>query len=84
MTKTITARRVQTVEAEVAVDLTRDASGFLDMLRYDQARVVDWTYGGPGPHHKYTVTLRAERFTPDRWGSFLLFLRDPITKEPIR
>lgn len=49
-------------------------AGFFDMLRYEQARVVDWDRDNTGtvesPTTTWTLTLRGERYTPDRWSSF--------------
>lgn len=61
-----------------------DMAGFLDMLRYDNATVVDWTTVTPEQGMvRYEVTLRSApdrtpgfEFTTDRWASFGLHLRE--------
>lgn len=51
-------------------------AGFLDMLRYDRARVVDWTNGLKGTQ-TFAVTIQTERpATIERWESFGLYLRE--------
>ena len=47
-----------------------DMPGFLDMLRYDAATVETWDRTQDG----FEVTLRSERVTPARWGSFGLHI----------
>lgn len=58
----------------------RDMAGFLDMLRYDRAVVESWSHRFRDLTQKgndtWTVTLLADRFTPDRWSSFGLVIRD--------
>lgn len=49
----------------------RDVSSFLDMLRYDGSRVVDWRFAIEG--QRWTVTLESDGMTTpalDRWASF--------------
>lgn len=51
-----------------------DIPGFIDMLRYDGARVLSWDHDADG---KLTVHLEAERHPEvDRWASFMLRPRD--------
>jgi hypothetical protein len=60
----------------------RDLPGLLDMLRYDQAQVVDWDHFVPSPAEKrwtvetFTATLTGKAPTVDRWRSFGLVPRD--------
>jgi hypothetical protein len=52
----------------------RDLPGVLDMLRYEQATVLDWT--SPADQaERWTVRLRNPRGEPvkDRWMSFGLY-----------
>jgi hypothetical protein len=51
-----------------------DLGAFLDMLRYELATVENWTVqSGDRPGlGAYIVTLRSERYTPDRWSSFAI------------
>lgn len=58
---------------KVTVPIDAHASslaGFLDMLRYEGARVVTWDRTAYG----FVVTLVTETryFQPDRWASFLI------------
>jgi len=51
----------------------RDLPGVLDMLRYDAAIVLDWAREAKSwrdGEERWTLTLRSDRFTPDRWQSF--------------
>lgn len=63
----------------------RDLAGFLDMLRYDNCTVVDWTRGTSlhRGESSFIVRLRSNpdrtpgfEFTTDRWSSFGLTLRE--------
>jgi hypothetical protein len=47
----------------------RDLPVLLDMMRYENSTVVNWDRTSKG----YSVTLRSDYFTPDRWSSFLIF-----------
>jgi hypothetical protein len=50
-----------------------DLAGFLDMMRYDQARVITWDRDGKG----LVIELQSDRPpTEDRWKSFALFLKE--------
>jgi hypothetical protein len=55
----------------------RDLPGVLDMLRYDQAVVLDWRHSPAKPGRwsddRWTITLSAPRCTADRWQSFGLY-----------
>lgn len=51
-----------------------DVPGFLDMLRYDGARVLDWQRSDRG----FLVTLASERITFDRWNSFGLYPKEVL------
>jgi len=44
---------------------TMNRTAVLDMMRYDNARVVS--------HDSETLVLQSEVFTPDRWASFGLY-----------
>lgn len=44
---------------------TMERTGVLDMMRYDNARVV--------AHDSETLTLQSEVFTRDRWASFGIY-----------
>ena len=51
-------------------------AGFLDMMRYDTATVIEWAVSERGERRgeeTYLVTLSSTRFTPDRWASFGIF-----------
>lgn len=81
----------QPVEAKVQFS-TRDLPGFLDMLRYDQPTVIDWSNVDTDRAGvlSYTATLRSNpertpgyEFTPDRWASFGLYLKD-MEGNPVR
>lgn len=63
-------KRVYTVY-KVTVRMT-DLGAFLDMMRYELCTVENWTVlpGEKPGLGAYVVTLRSERFTPDRWSSF--------------
>lgn len=59
---------------------TGDWPGFLDMLRYDQARVIDWSHqsGVEGRPPTYTAMLEVDAPrvpTTDRWASFGLHVK---------
>lgn len=50
----------------------RDLPGVLDMLRYDAARVLDWSR--EDHQGRFAVLLSSERApTVDRWASFALY-----------
>lgn len=62
-----------------------DLPGLLDMLRYDRATVVDWDRltSGEGRDERFSVPLQSSpdrtpgfEFTPDRWASFGLYLKE--------
>jgi hypothetical protein len=68
--------RVKTFTFEVIFS-ERDLPGFLDMLRYDSARVISWDRQpmglgslSRGTVDGYKVRLNSERYTPERWSSF--------------
>jgi len=44
---------------------TMNRTAVLDMMRYDNARVVE--------HNSETITLVSETFTKDRWASFGIY-----------
>lgn len=52
-------------------------AGFLDMLRYDRVKVIDWTYGAGDA---FIVTIEAEAaktsITAERWESFGMYPRE--------
>lgn len=54
-------------------------AGFLDMLRYDRVKVVDWTYGAGGA---FIVTIEAAAastsITAERWESFGMYPREVV------
>lgn len=56
---------------------TVDLPGVLDMLRYEGARVEDWSHEGD----RWSVLLTQDRNRPtmDRWASFGLTPVDPRT-----
>ncbi len=57
----------------------RDTGPFLDMLRYEGARVISWGHADDlrrSGDSYFTVTLESERFTPDRWASFGLRVKE--------
>lgn len=59
---------------EVTINPTLDMPGFLDMLRYDAARVVNWDTTNQGTRRIYTITYTTD--TPsrvERWQSFGLY-----------
>ena len=51
-----------------------DLAGFLDMLRYDGARVITWDRDGKG----LVIELQTDGRPPavERWESFLLYVKD--------
>lgn len=50
-----------------------DLAGFLDMLRYEGARVITWDRDGKG----LVIELQSERPpVVDRWESFMIRVRD--------
>lgn len=63
----------------VVINTARDNTlvALFDMMRYDGARIIDWTRGHSDllPEHvdgstMWTLTLTGERCTRDRWASF--------------
>jgi len=54
-----------------------DMAGFLDMLRYDRARVYTWGYDGT--KDEYHVSFITEQpATLDRWASFALYPKENL------
>jgi len=51
-----------------------DMPGFLDMLRYEQGRVITWNHDADG---RWTVEIEVEDrlYQPDRWSSFGIYPR---------
>jgi hypothetical protein len=48
-----------------------DIPALFDMLRYDAATVVSWDRDkDPRDRDGWTLTLRSNVFTPERWRSF--------------
>jgi len=55
----------------------REVASLLDMLRYDAATVVSWDRAKDlRDRHGWLVTLRSDRYTPDRWASFGLYPKE--------
>lgn len=73
------------VRFAVVIDVNRDMPGFLDMLRYDRATVVDWAREAGSNDPRFGVTLAAERYpTVRRWISFGIYPKDAATGERLR
>lgn len=50
-----------------------DLVGFLDMLRYEGARVITWDRDGKG----LVIELQSDRPpVVDRWASFMIYVKD--------
>lgn len=48
-----------------------DLPGLLDMLRYESARITNWTHvTSDDGRQVYIVSVLSDFFTPDRWVSF--------------
>jgi hypothetical protein len=63
-----------TYEVRLRMARNGDLAGLLDMLRYDQARVVTWNHEGDTPF--WTVELEMARpATEDRWASFAIGIK---------
>jgi hypothetical protein len=52
---------------------TGDMPGFLDMLRYEGGRVVEWTRIEDNDSYLVTIEVEALRHVPDRWRSFGIY-----------
>lgn len=59
-----------TYTVKVRANRTYDMAGLFDMLRYDRATVETWDRDRD---EEFVLTLRAPRFTLDRWHSFGLY-----------
>lgn len=62
---------------KVTIETTRhgaDLAALFDMLRYEGARVVDWSRwnsdGSAGFRAGFILTIESDRHAPDRWLSF--------------
>lgn len=61
----------KTTTYRVTIRLSRQSVALLDMLRYEGATVIDWSWGDTHDHAE--IVLESQRFEKDRWESFGIF-----------
>jgi hypothetical protein len=54
-------------------DNSSKLAGLLDMMRYENARIVSWDHERGDGAELWTVHLEADHLTVDRWSSFGLY-----------
>jgi hypothetical protein len=71
--ETVKVRYSVTVVFRHGHDNSSKIAGLLDMMRYENARIVSWDHERGDGAELWTVHLEADRMTVDRWSSFGLY-----------